>query len=213
MTGISTKRANRISEDPFTENYTHSRLREIVDNAVTSGFELLMQATINSTHCVPEYYVWYQNTSWIFGYPEHQCVVVLSYSEYICSHDVRKLRGCFHAEIVMSIDSGEIHIPYCWTPHCGSLSGTFINMSFSAHDICPSFWTDLISKNTIASGFFCEPIQITGWDNMYFHSRSMWKYPYETLKVGFDFLGRLSQSRLHVWIPKVLVTCVLQKVL
>jgi hypothetical protein len=78
---VSTHEAH-FTDEPHYEIIPWVQLKEIENDATNAGWELILRTTNNTAYCPPSIdYRWYQSTQWIFGYPDMQLLLVLSYTE------------------------------------------------------------------------------------------------------------------------------------
>lgn len=78
---VSTREPH-FTDEPHYEIIPWVKLKEIENDAINAGWELILRTTNNTAYCPPSIdYRWYQCTQWIFGYPGMQLLLVLSYTE------------------------------------------------------------------------------------------------------------------------------------
>ena len=79
---VSSRKAH-FTTKPHYELIPWEKLQVIERDASNAGWELILRTTNNTAYCPPALnYRWYQCTQWIFGYPEYQLLLVLSYTEH-----------------------------------------------------------------------------------------------------------------------------------
>ena len=78
---VSTHDAH-FTDEPQYDIIPWEKLKQVENNASNAGWELILRTTNNTAYCPPSIdYRWYQRTQWIFGYPNMQLLLVLSYTE------------------------------------------------------------------------------------------------------------------------------------
>ena len=103
-----------FSEEPYYEVISPERVRVIEEIAAKSGLKLILRTTINTAYYPTEYADWGQQTTWIYGFPSRQFLIIINYSEYklqtgLMQNDFR-IRLCLrkkleHMDVQDEVDS------------------------------------------------------------------------------------------------------------
>jgi hypothetical protein len=208
-----------FQEAPKYIVYPWCSLVKMERRARRAGWELILRFTSHSGVCPPHLDAcWAQNTTWFWGLPGRQNIVIISYTEIKYTGD-KEIRCYAETEWLLGNSGQDINIPKGFIYIGGSSSDRFLRINLgwrqSSNTLNPlrqcytnEFWREIAAQECSAGPF---------------QRLSLYNMPCSTILPGIqtnvqkilgielqvDFMKLLHASKFHEWCRNVVGMCTL----